>query len=87
MRDAFDRTEAWETLRAAMATLRAELPRLDEAGARRRLRQIDRELEKAPSNFISEIESAGEGSRLHRSNHRKMHLDEIEEILSKKEKT
>lgn len=45
LRDAFDRSEAWQTLRANLKTLRTELPRLDEASARRRLRQAERELE------------------------------------------
>ena len=48
---------------------------------------IDRELEEASSDFITEIEGLGEKFRLYRSIHRKLHLDEIEEILSKKAKT
>ena len=42
---------------------------------------IDRELEEAPSELISEIEKLGEKFRLYRSIHRKMHLDEIENLL------
>lgn len=42
---------------------------------------IDRALEKAPSGLISEIENLGDRYRLFRSDHRKMHLDEIEEFL------
>lgn len=45
---------------------------------------IDRELEEISSDFIAAIESAGEGSRLYRSNHRKLHLDQIEKMLSNK---
>lgn len=40
--------------------------------------QIDRELEEAPSDLITKIERLGENSRLYRSLHRKMHVDEIE---------
>ena len=42
---------------------------------------IDRELEEASSDFITEIEGLGEKFRLYRSIHRKLHLDEIEEVL------
>lgn len=45
LQDAFDRSDAWQTLRANLKALRSELPSLDEASARRRLRQIERELE------------------------------------------
>jgi hypothetical protein len=48
---------------------------------------IDRELEEASSDFIAEIEGLGEKFRLYRSIHRKLHLDEIEELLSSKEKS
>lgn len=44
--------------------------------------QIDRELEEAPSDLIAKIEGLGEDFRLFRSIHRKLHLDEIEKILS-----
>jgi len=42
---------------------------------------IDRELEEAPSELISDIQKLGEKFRLYRSIHRKMHLDEIEKVL------
>ena len=42
---------------------------------------IDRELEEAPSDLISEIQKLGEKFRLDRSVHRKMHLDRIEKFL------
>jgi hypothetical protein len=42
---------------------------------------IDRELEEAPTDFISEIERLAERFRLYRSDHRKMHLDEIEALF------
>ncbi len=45
IRAAFDRSEAYQELRANLETLRSELPRLDEASARRRLRQVERDLE------------------------------------------
>jgi hypothetical protein len=48
---------------------------------------IDRELEEASSEFITEIEGLGEKFRLYRSIHRKLHLDQIEEFLSKKDKS
>jgi len=49
--------------------------------------KIDRELEEAPSDLITKIESLGEKFRLYRSIHRKLHLDEIEDILTNKAKT
>jgi hypothetical protein len=48
---------------------------------------IDRELEEASSDFITEIEGLGEKFRLYRSIHRKLHLDQIEEVLSSKNKS
>ena len=48
---------------------------------------IDCELEEAPSDLIAAIENLGENFRLYRSIHRKLHLDEIEESLGKKETT
>ena len=47
---------------------------------------IDCELEEASLDLITEIESLGEKFRLYRSIHRKLHLDEIEEILSNEAK-
>ena len=41
---------------------------------------IDRELEKAPFDLISAIENLGGKFRLYRSEHRKLHLDQIEEL-------
>ena len=49
--------------------------------------EIDRELEEASPYLITKIESLGEKFRLYRSIHRKMHIDEIEQILSKQAKT
>ena len=43
--------------------------------------EIDREIEEAPSELISEIQKLGDKFRLYRSVHRKMHLDRIEEFL------
>jgi hypothetical protein len=45
---------------------------------------IDRELEESPSELISAIENLGERFRLYRSEHRKLHLDQIEELLRNK---
>ena len=45
---------------------------------------IDRELQEASSDLIDAIEGLGEKFRLYRSLHRKLHLDEIEEALSKR---
>ena len=49
--------------------------------------EIDRELEEASSDFITEIEGLGEKFRLYRSIHRKLHLDQIEEVLNSKNKS
>jgi DinB superfamily len=45
---------------------------------------IDRELQEAASELIAGVESLGEKFRLYRSIHRKLHLDQIEEVLRKK---
>lgn len=45
--------------------------------------EIDRELEEAPSELIAKIERLGEKSRLYRSIHRKMHLDQIEALFNR----
>lgn len=45
---------------------------------------IDRELDEASSDLITAIENLGEKFRLYRSIHRKLHLDQIEEILRKR---
>ena len=45
---------------------------------------VDRELEDSSPEFISAVENIGEKFRLYRSIHRKMHLDQIEEVLKKK---
>lgn len=43
---------------------------------------IDRELEKAGEDLISDIWQLGERFRLYRSDHRKLHLDQIESLLN-----
>jgi hypothetical protein len=43
---------------------------------------IDLELEKAGENLISDLWQLGERFRLYRSDHRKLHLDQIEGILN-----
>jgi hypothetical protein len=45
---------------------------------------IDRELEEAPPELFSAIEDLGDRFRLYRSEHRKLHLDQIEQFLEKK---
>ena len=42
---------------------------------------VDQAIEDAPAALISEIERLEERTRLYRSDHRKMHLDEIEAII------
>ena len=46
---------------------------------------IDRELENASSELITAIGGLGENFRLYRCIHRKLHLDEIEDILKNKQ--
>ena len=48
---------------------------------------IDRELEEASSDLIAAIESLGDKFRLYRSIHRKLHVDQIVELLNKKGST
>jgi hypothetical protein len=43
--------------------------------------EVDRELEETPSDLISRIEGIGEKNRVYRSVHRKMHIDQIEDLL------
>ena len=45
--------------------------------------EIDLELEEGSSDLIVKIEGLGEKFRLYRSIHRKLHIDEIEALLSK----
>ena len=42
---------------------------------------IDLELEKASDNLITDIGKLGDRFRLYRSDHRKLHLDQIENLL------
>lgn len=49
--------------------------------------EIDRELEEASSDLITKIDRLGEKSRLYRSVHRKLHVDQIEELLNKRGST
>ena len=44
---------------------------------------IDQEIEETPDEMIAQIQSLEEKSRVFRSIHRKMHLDQIEELLNK----
>jgi hypothetical protein len=45
---------------------------------------VDRELEEAPPELILAIENLGDRFRLYRSEHRKLHLDHIEQFLTNK---
>ena len=45
LRTAFDRSEVYQEIQSVLALLRSELPSLDEAGVRRRLRRVERDLE------------------------------------------
>ena len=45
---------------------------------------IDRELQAASSDLVDAIEGLGEKFRLYRSIHRKLHLDEIDEVCGKR---
>lgn len=45
---------------------------------------IDRELEQTPIDFVEKIEIVEGKSRVYRSVHRKMHLDQIEAVISRK---
>jgi hypothetical protein len=45
LRSLFDRSEAYQELRPTVAALRKELPAIDEASARRRFRQVERDLD------------------------------------------
>jgi hypothetical protein len=47
--------------------------------------EIDRELEEASSELITKIESLGETFWLYRSIHRKLHVDQIVEMLNSRE--
>ncbi len=49
--------------------------------------EIDRELEKAPPGIIAQIEALGDKFRLYRSIHRKMHLDQIEAVLNRRDQS
>ena len=49
--------------------------------------EIDRELEEASSDLITKIEGLGGKFRLYRSAHRKLHIDQIEELLNKRVST
>jgi hypothetical protein len=48
--------------------------------------EIDSELENSSADFIKAVEALGEPSRLYRSKHRKVHLDEIAQVLKTKGK-
>jgi len=45
---------------------------------------VDQELEATSHDMITQIERVDDKSRIYRSIHRKMHLDQIEDLLNKK---
>ena len=49
--------------------------------------EMDRELEEASSDLITKIESFGEKFRLYRSIHRKLHVEQIVEVLNSRSRT
>lgn len=78
----------WETINDAMLTNDALLPlllaippRVAAKLAVSSAEAIDRELEETPPEIISQIEQLQDETRLYRSQHRKLHLDEIEALL------
>jgi hypothetical protein len=46
--------------------------------------EVDQELEKTASELIQKIEGIGEKNRVYRSVHRKMHIDQIEDLLKRR---
>jgi hypothetical protein len=46
--------------------------------------EVDLEVEGIPPDLISKIESIGDKNRVYRSVHRKMHIDQIEDLLKKR---
>ena len=60
----------------------AILPRVAAKLAVTAAEAIDRELENAGEDLISDIWQLGEKFRLYRSEHRKLHLDQIESLLN-----
>jgi hypothetical protein len=46
--------------------------------------EVDQEVEGIPPDLISKIESIGDKNRVYRSVHRKMHIDQIEDLLKKR---
>ena len=70
-----------------LALWRALSPRVAASLAVSSAEEVDRELEETPSDLISKIESIGEKNRVYRSVHRKMHIDQIEDLLKKRSTT
>jgi hypothetical protein len=67
---------------ALLSTWMALTPRTAADLAVSSAEEIDRELEDISTDLIAEIESIGENYRLYRSIHRKLHLDQIENLLN-----
>ena len=70
-----------------LALWRALPPRVAASLAVSSAEEVDRELEETPSDLIKKIESIGEKNRVYRSVHRKMHIDQIEDLLKKRSPT
>lgn len=66
---------------ALLSTWKAIPPRAAANLAYSSAEEIDRELEEYPSDLVSKIEDIGDKSRLYRSIHRKLHIDQIEDLL------
>ena len=49
--------------------------------------EVDRELENTSLDLILKIEGIGEKNRVYRSVHRKMHIDQVEELLKNRSST
>ncbi len=69
---------------ALLSTWKAIPPRTAANLAYSSAKEIDRELEEYPSDLVPKIESIGEKYRLYRCIHRKLHIDQIEDLLSNK---
>ena len=67
-----------------LALWRALPPRISANLAVSSAEEVDRELEDTSSELISKIEGIGEKNRVHRSFHRKMHIDQIEDLLKRR---
>jgi hypothetical protein len=75
------------TNESLLSLWRAIPPRVAASLAVSSAEEIDRELEEASSDLIAKIEGLGEKFRLYRSIHRKLHADQIVEVLNSRATT